>query len=220
MPKLKREERYITLSGLHLIRSLEKTNPLNLFEQDEEDEDVESKEEPDEDPKDEPEEDPDEEPEGNHVEYHLEIHNLKRKIEEIDEHMSRLVHENEICVEAAKKSKRKIQRLEQDVLELRKPTITKLWEAHGSSGSHCGHSRGHRRVHATNLVTREEFADEIARAIRATLPDVVAQAGEAIMGEYESYLAGGEEDYEYSTPNINCDLSIALPSWHHGNHDR
>ncbi|XP_023765176.2 uncharacterized protein LOC111913693 [Lactuca sativa] len=58
----------------------------------------------------------------------LEIHSLKRKIEEIDEHRSRLVQENQIRVDAAEKSKRKIRRLEQEVLELRKPTITKLWE--------------------------------------------------------------------------------------------
>nr|KAJ0203265.1 hypothetical protein LSAT_V11C500281270 [Lactuca sativa]KAJ0205467.1 hypothetical protein LSAT_V11C500281150 [Lactuca sativa] len=58
----------------------------------------------------------------------LEIHSLKRKIEEIDEHRSRLVQENQIRVDAAMKSKRKIQRLEQEVSELRKLTITKLWE--------------------------------------------------------------------------------------------
>ncbi|CAI9260422.1 unnamed protein product [Lactuca saligna] len=58
----------------------------------------------------------------------LEIHSLKRKIEEIDEHRSRLVQENQIRVEAAEKSKRKIRRLEHEVLELRKPNITNLWE--------------------------------------------------------------------------------------------
>ncbi|XP_052621839.1 uncharacterized protein LOC128127397 [Lactuca sativa] len=58
----------------------------------------------------------------------LEIHSLKRKIEEIDEHRSRLVQENQIRVDAAEKSKHKIRRLEQEVSELRKPTITKLWE--------------------------------------------------------------------------------------------
>ncbi|CAI9297648.1 unnamed protein product [Lactuca saligna] len=58
----------------------------------------------------------------------LEIHSLKRKTEEIVEHRSRLVQENQIRVDAAEKSKRKIRRLEQEVLELRKPTITKLWE--------------------------------------------------------------------------------------------
>ncbi|CAI9269789.1 unnamed protein product [Lactuca saligna] len=40
----------------------------------------------------------------------LEIHSLKRKIKEIDEHRSRLVLENQIRVEAAEKSKRKIRR--------------------------------------------------------------------------------------------------------------
>nr|KAJ0222417.1 hypothetical protein LSAT_V11C200052120 [Lactuca sativa] len=120
--------------------SLEPTTPLNLSEQDEKDEDVESEEEldedpeeePDEDPNEEPEEDPEEEPEGNHVEYHveqiyemfhmpyveymltspgfyweqlykeemsqaqLEIHNLERKIEELDEHRSSIIQENQI----------------------------------------------------------------------------------------------------------------------------
>nr|KAJ0222512.1 hypothetical protein LSAT_V11C200051360 [Lactuca sativa] len=258
----------------------------------------------------------------------LEIHSLKRKIEEIDEHRSRLVQENQIRVEVVEKSKRKIRRLEQEVLELRKPTITKLWEgfvarakqakattygfldkvvgrdppqaevlviqsgprdrkskkirrylkegkrilkyddivfkkftrvtpeeeripigayvrapgdvpetplipnasrgrgqgrgrgrgrgrgvvttlipvqlAHGSSGSHCGRGR----------------ADEIARAIRDTLPDVVAQEREAIIGEYEGNLGGGEEYYEYSTPNMSREPSIAQPTRHHGNHNR
>ncbi|CAI9261344.1 unnamed protein product [Lactuca saligna] len=131
--------------------SLEPTTPLSLSECDEEDEDVESEVEPEEDPEEEPPEDPDEEPEedreeepkGNHVEYcmkqryetfdipyveytptspgtywerlykdempqaQLEIHSLKINIEEIDEHRSRL-----------------------EVLELRKPTITKLWEGY------------------------------------------------------------------------------------------
>ncbi|CAI9302441.1 unnamed protein product [Lactuca saligna] len=58
----------------------------------------------------------------------LEIHNLKRKMEEIDENRSRIVQENRIRVEVAEKSKSKIQRLEQEVLELRKPTMAKLWE--------------------------------------------------------------------------------------------
>nr|KAJ0219575.1 hypothetical protein LSAT_V11C300131780 [Lactuca sativa] len=274
--------------------SLEPTTPLSLSERDEEDEDVES-------------------------EAQLEIHSLKRKIEEIDEHRSRLIQENQIKVDAAEKSKRKIRRLEQEVLELRKPTITKLWEgfvaraklakaatygfldkvvgreppqaevlvnlysrrsgrftrvtpeeeripigayvrapgdvpetplipnasrgrgqgrgrgrgrgrgavtapipvqsAHGSSGSHRGRGRGRGRGRAANTITREELADEIARAIRDTLPDVVAQAREAIMGEYEGNLGGGEEDYEYSTPNMSCEPSIAQPTRHHGNHD-
>ncbi|CAI9264967.1 unnamed protein product [Lactuca saligna] len=217
----------------------------------------------------------------------LEIHSLKRKIKEIDEHRSRLVQENQIRVDVAEKSKRKIRRLEQEVLELRKPTITKLWEGFvawakqakaatygfldkvvgreppqaeliclhedlggslGSlrrksasqlelmlehqdisrnptepkrySGSHRGQGRGHGRGRAANTITREELANEIARAIRDTLPDVVAQAREAIMGEYEGNLGGGEEDYEYSTPNMSRKPSIAQPTRHHGNHDR
>nr|KAJ0210122.1 hypothetical protein LSAT_V11C400222870 [Lactuca sativa] len=76
------------------------------------------------------------------------------------------------------------------------------------------------RGRAANTITREELADEIARAIRDTLPDVVAQAREAIMGEYERNLGGGEEDYEYSTPNMSREPSIAQPTRHHGNHDR
>nr|KAJ0214863.1 hypothetical protein LSAT_V11C300132050 [Lactuca sativa] len=201
----------------------------------------------------------------------LEIHSLKRKIEEIDEHRSRLVQENQIRVVAAMKIKRKIRRLEQEVSELRKPTITKLWEgfvawakqakattygfldkvvgreppqaevlviqidmssrrsgrftmvtpeeeripigayvrapgdvpetplnpnasrgrgqgrgrgrgrgrgavtapipvqsAHGSSGSHRGRGRGRGRGRVGNTITREELADEIARAIQDT----------------------------------------------------
>ncbi|CAI9263315.1 unnamed protein product [Lactuca saligna] len=58
----------------------------------------------------------------------LEIHICKRKIEEIDEHRSRLVQENQIRVDTTEKSKRKIRKLEQEALELRKPTITKLWK--------------------------------------------------------------------------------------------
>ncbi|CAI9290115.1 unnamed protein product [Lactuca saligna] len=128
--------------------SLEPTNPLNLYERDEDENSEEEpnedpEEEPDEDPDEELEEDPEEEPEGNHVDRgfyweqlykeetphaHREIHKLKRNIEEIDEHRSRLVHENQIRVEATEESKRKIQRLEKEVMELRKPTITKLWE--------------------------------------------------------------------------------------------
>ena len=92
--------------------------------------------------------------------------------------------------------------------------------AHGSSGSHRGRGRGRGRGRAANTITREELADEIARAIRDTLPDVVAQAREAIMGEYEGNLGGGEEDYEYSTPNMSREPSIAQSTRHHGNHDR
>nr|KAJ0208383.1 hypothetical protein LSAT_V11C500276030 [Lactuca sativa] len=311
--------------------SLEPTTPLSLSERDEEDEDVESEVEPEEDPDEEPGEDPEEEPEGNHVEYHMEqryetfhmpyveytptspdeipqpqlkIHSLKRKFEEIDEHRSRLIQENQIRVEAAEKSKRKIRR---------KPTISKLCEgfvaqekqakaatygfldspgrgavnmssrrygrftrvtpeeeripigayvrapgdvpeiplipnasrgrgqerdrgrgrgrgavtapihvqsAHGSSGSHRGQGRGRGKGRTTNKITREELADEIAREIRATLPDVVAQARETIMGEYEGNMGGGEEDYEYSTLIRNQEPSIAQPSRHHNNHNQ
>ncbi|CAI9268434.1 unnamed protein product [Lactuca saligna] len=150
----------------------------------------------------------------------LEIHILKRKIEEIDEHRSRLVQENQIRIEAAEKiniSSRRSRRFIRvtpeeeripigayvralgDVLET--PLITNAscgWgqgrgrgrgrgrgavtapipvqSAHGSSGSHCGQGRGHKRGHAENTITRDELADEIARAIRAALRDVVAQA--------------------------------------------
>ncbi|CAI9262986.1 unnamed protein product [Lactuca saligna] len=123
--------------------SLEPTTPLNLSERDEEDEDVESEvepeedpeEEPEKDPDEEPEEDPEEEPEGNQVEYHVEqryetfhMPYAEYTPTSLDENRSRLVQENQIRVDAAEKSKRKIRRLEQEVLELRKPTITKLWE--------------------------------------------------------------------------------------------
>ncbi|XP_023761374.1 uncharacterized protein LOC111909838 [Lactuca sativa] len=70
------------------------------------------------------------------------------------------------------------------------------------------------------MITREELVDEIARAIHATLPDVVAQARDAIISEYQGNLGGGEEDYEYSTPNTNPDPSIAQPSRHIDNHER
>ncbi|CAI9272177.1 unnamed protein product [Lactuca saligna] len=40
------------------------------------------------------------------------------------------------------------------------------------------------------------------------------------MGEYEGNLGGGEKDYEYSTPNMSREPSIAQPTRHHGNHDR
>nr|KAJ0215152.1 hypothetical protein LSAT_V11C300102230 [Lactuca sativa] len=81
--------------------------------------------------------------------------------------------------------------------------------AHGSSGSHHSRGRGRGRGPMENVTTREELADEIARVIRATLPNVVAQAREAIMGEYEGNLGGGGEGYGYSTPNMNQEPSIA-----------
>ncbi|XP_023742966.1 uncharacterized protein LOC111891113 [Lactuca sativa] len=40
------------------------------------------------------------------------------------------------------------------------------------------------------------------------------------MGEYEGNLGGGEEDYEYSTQNINREPSIGQPSRHIDNHER
>ncbi|CAI9259579.1 unnamed protein product [Lactuca saligna] len=114
--------------------SLEPTIPLSLSERDEEDKDVESKveteedlnEEPEEDPYEEAEEDLEEEPEGNHMEYHVE-----QRYEMF--HMPYVEYTptssgNQIRVKAAEKSKPKIRRLEQEVLDLRKPTITKLLE--------------------------------------------------------------------------------------------
>nr|KAJ0201894.1 hypothetical protein LSAT_V11C600326700 [Lactuca sativa] len=89
-----------------------------------------------------------------------------------------------------------------------------IQSAHGSSGSHRGRGRGHGRGRVANTITRKELADEIAPAIRATLPD----AREAIMGEYKGNLGGGEEGYEYSTPNMNQEPSIAQPSRYHNNH--
>ena len=44
----------------------------------------------------------------------------------------------------------------------------------GSSDSHRGQGRGRERGHATNMITREELADENTRAIQATLPNVVS----------------------------------------------
>ena len=57
-----------------------------------------------------------------------EIYKLKRNIEEIDEHRSRLLHENQIRVEATEEIKCKIRRLEKEMMELRKTTVTKMWE--------------------------------------------------------------------------------------------
>nr|KAJ0216609.1 hypothetical protein LSAT_V11C300146350 [Lactuca sativa] len=92
--------------------------------------------------------------------------------------------------------------------------------AHGSSGSHRGQDQGCGRGSTENTITKEELADEIAQAMRATLPDLVAQAREAIMGEYDGNLGGGEEDYEYNTPIMNQEPSITQPSRHHDNHDQ
>nr|KAJ0211446.1 hypothetical protein LSAT_V11C400189050 [Lactuca sativa] len=133
--------------------SMEQATPLNLYERDEEDKDVEFEVEPDQDPEEEPEEDPEEELEGNHVEYHVEqryetfhisyveytptnhgsywerlYKDEMPQAQQLDEHRSRIIQENQIQVEVAEKSKHKIRRLEKEVLELRKPTITKLWE--------------------------------------------------------------------------------------------
>nr|KAJ0202248.1 hypothetical protein LSAT_V11C600337000 [Lactuca sativa] len=44
----------------------------------------------------------------------------------------------------------------------------------GSSDSHHGRAQGRRRGRTTNMITREELVDEIARAINATLPNLVA----------------------------------------------
>ncbi|CAI9281483.1 unnamed protein product [Lactuca saligna] len=52
----------------------------------------------------------------------LEIHGLRRKIEEIDEHRSRLVQKNQTRVEATEKSKRKIRRLEQEAKQAKAET--------------------------------------------------------------------------------------------------
>ncbi|CAI9277221.1 unnamed protein product [Lactuca saligna] len=49
--------------------------------------------------------------------------------EDVESKRSRLIQESQIRVEAAEKSKHKIRRLEQEVLELRKPSIAKLWQA-------------------------------------------------------------------------------------------
>nr|KAJ0216260.1 hypothetical protein LSAT_V11C300142470 [Lactuca sativa] len=95
-------------------------------------------------------------------------------------------------------------------------TSIPVQSAHDSSGSHRGRGRGRGRVRAANTITREELADKITQAIRATLPDIVAQARQAIMGD----LGGGEEGYEYNTPNINQEPSIAQPSRHHDHLDQ
>lgn len=64
------------------------------------------------------------------------------------------------------------------------------------------------------------LADEIDWAIQANFPNVIAQARDAIMNEYDGNLDGGEKDYEYNTPISNPDLSIARPARHNDNHDQ
>ncbi|CAI9278423.1 unnamed protein product [Lactuca saligna] len=153
----------------------------------------------------------------------LEIHSLKRKIKEIDEHRSRLVQENQIRVVAVEKKDLggllgSPRRKNTSQLELMLGHQEMYQKPH--SGSHRSRGRGRRRGHAANTITREELADEIARTIRDTLPDVVAQEREAIMGEYKGKLGGGEEEYKYNTPNMSREPSIAQPSRNHGNHDQ
>ncbi|XP_052622738.1 uncharacterized protein LOC128128017 [Lactuca sativa] len=61
--------------------------------------------------------------------------------------------------------------------------------AHGSSGSHRdrGRGRGRGRGRAANTITREELADEIARAIRDTLPDVVCSGTRSNNGHHGNH---------------------------------
>nr|KAJ0210387.1 hypothetical protein LSAT_V11C400226600 [Lactuca sativa] len=122
----------------------------------------------------------------------LEIHSLKRKIEEIDEHRSRLVQENQIRVDAVMKSKRKIRRLEQEVSELRKPTITKLWE---------GFVAWAKQAKATTY----ELLDKVVGREPPQAEVLVIQSGP---GDRKAKKIRNREP------------SIAQPTRHHGNHDR
>ncbi|KAL4566045.1 hypothetical protein LXL04_030154 [Taraxacum kok-saghyz] len=67
---------------------------------------------------------------------------------------------------------------------------------HGSSNSNCIRAQGHGQGRNTNVVTREELTNEIARAIHATLPNVIAQARDALLNVNDDNMGGGEDDYK------------------------
>nr|KAJ0210590.1 hypothetical protein LSAT_V11C400222880 [Lactuca sativa] len=105
----------------------------------------------------------------------LEIHSLKRKIEEIDEHRSRLVQENQIRVDAAEKSKRKIRRLEQEVLELRNPLslrfVARAKEAKAATYGFLDKVIGREPPQAEVLVIQSGPGDRKAKKIRKYLKE-------------------------------------------------
>ncbi|KAL4578914.1 hypothetical protein LXL04_015046 [Taraxacum kok-saghyz] len=89
---------------------------------------------------------------------------------------------------------------------------------HGSSNSNRMRAQGHGQGHTTNVVTRDELANEIARAIQAALPNVIAQARDAILNVNDDNMGGGEDEPEYSMPDPNP--SIEQPIGANNNHER
>ncbi|KAI3763911.1 hypothetical protein L2E82_13911 [Cichorium intybus] len=84
--------------------------------------------------------------------------------------------------------------------------------AHGSSNSNRGRGRGRGRGRATNVITTEELANEIAQAIQANLPNVIAQARDAILNANNDNNEGDDEyEYEHGTPVSTHEPSIAQP---------
>ncbi|KAL4584940.1 hypothetical protein LXL04_009553 [Taraxacum kok-saghyz] len=89
---------------------------------------------------------------------------------------------------------------------------------HGSSNSNRIRAQGHGQGGTTNVVTREELANEIARAIQATLPNVIAQARDALLNVNDDNIGGGEDDQEYIMPDPNP--SVDQPAGVNNNHER
>ncbi|KAL4573129.1 hypothetical protein LXL04_019924 [Taraxacum kok-saghyz] len=85
---------------------------------------------------------------------------------------------------------------------------------HESSNSNRMHAQGHGQGHTTNVVTREELANEIARAIQATLPNVIAQARDAILNVNDDK----EDEQEYSMPDPNPSVDQLIGA--NNNHER
>ncbi|KAL4556843.1 hypothetical protein LXL04_035008 [Taraxacum kok-saghyz] len=89
---------------------------------------------------------------------------------------------------------------------------------YGSSNSNRIRAQGHGQGGTTNVVTREELANEIARAIQATMPNVIAQARDALLNVNDDNMGGGEDDQEYYMPNPNP--SVDQPAGVNNNHER
>ncbi|KAL4571485.1 hypothetical protein LXL04_018245 [Taraxacum kok-saghyz] len=64
----------------------------------------------------------------------------------------------------------------------------------------------------------DELANEIARAIQAALPNVIAQARDAILNVNDDNMGGGEDEPEYSMPDPNP--SVEQPIGANNNHER
>ncbi|KAL4587726.1 hypothetical protein LXL04_000600 [Taraxacum kok-saghyz] len=90
------------------------------------------------------------------------------------------------------------------------------------SGHESSNSNRIRACHGqggtTNVVTREELANEIAHAIQATLPNVIAQARDALLNVNDDNMGGGDDDQEYSMPDPNP--SVDQPVGVNNNHER